>query len=50
MTGGMLDTEGMWREVTIEGIKPVGDEVGVYLNLMDGVGTAWFDGVELVEE
>ena len=46
----VLNTEGMWQEVTAEGITPAGDNVGVYLNLMDGTGTAWFDDVELVAE
>jgi hypothetical protein len=46
----VLNTEGLWREVTVAGIRPEGDQVALYLNLMDGLGTAWFDDVELVAE
>jgi hypothetical protein len=31
----------------IENIVAAGEHVGLYLNLMAGVGTAWFDDVEL---
>ncbi|MGM0492647.1 MAG: DUF4838 domain-containing protein [Armatimonadota bacterium] len=43
-----LNTEGLWREIAIEDIHPTGDQLHVFLNLMHGVGTAWFDDVELV--
>ena len=46
----VLNTRGRWHEATIDGIKPKGDTVGIYLNLMHGTGTVWFDDVELVEE
>lgn len=46
----VLNTRGRWHEATIDSIKPKGDTVGVYLNLMHGIGTLWFDDVELVEE
>ncbi|MEI6499714.1 MAG: hypothetical protein WCP21_01670, partial [Armatimonadota bacterium] len=45
-----LNTQGLWREVKMEGIKPANESLGVYLNLMDGIGSVWFDDVELVEE
>jgi hypothetical protein len=31
-------------------IRPEAEQVGVYVNLMDGKGTAWLDDVELVPE
>lgn len=43
-----LNTEGLWREVVMEEIHPTGELLHVYLNLMHGTGTAWFDDVELV--
>lgn len=43
-----INTEGLWREVVMEEIHPTGDRLHVYLNLMHGTGTAWFDDVELV--
>ncbi len=43
-----LNTQGLWRELKLEGIKPAGKEVGIYLNVMDGLGAVWFDDVELV--
>ncbi|MBM3497220.1 MAG: DUF4838 domain-containing protein [Armatimonadetes bacterium] len=46
----VLNTEGLWQEILVEGLRPTGDAVGVYLNLMDGTGTAWFDDVELITE
>jgi hypothetical protein len=42
-----LNTAGVWRELAIEGIRAPGGQVGVYLNVMDGKGTVWFDEVEL---
>ena len=45
-----LNTQGVWRELKIEGIKPQADSVGLYLNVMDGTGKVWFDDVEMVEE
>ncbi len=44
----VLNTEGLWREFTLDDIHPNADELGLYLNLMDTAGTAWFDDVELV--
>ena len=44
----LVNTQGLWHPVTATGITPTGDTVGVYLNLRDGTGTAWFDDVELV--
>ncbi len=44
----VLNTEGLWREVVMEDIRPTGDQLHVYLNLMHGTGAAWFDDVELV--
>ncbi|HCU38687.1 MAG TPA: hypothetical protein DGT21_25710 [Armatimonadetes bacterium] len=46
----VLNTRGRWHEAVIEDIRPKGDTVGVYLNLMHGTGTVWFDDVELVDE
>ncbi|MBU0611129.1 MAG: hypothetical protein KKI08_24835, partial [Armatimonadetes bacterium] len=44
-----LNTQGVWRELRIEGLKPKADSLGLYLNVMDGTGKAWFDDVEVVE-
>lgn len=53
-TAGTMEAKGLstpvWREVRIEDVKPAGAEVSVYLNVMDGTGTVWFDDVEVVEE
>lgn len=46
----VLSTQGIWQEVTVSDIHPKGEQVGIYLNLMDGAVTAWFDDVELVAE
>lgn len=43
-----LNTEGLWREVTMDDIHPTGKTLHLYLNLMDSPGAAWFDDVELV--
>jgi hypothetical protein len=45
-----LNTVGVWRELSLDGVRvPAGSQVGVYLNLMDGLGTVWFDEAELTE-
>jgi hypothetical protein len=44
-----LNTQGLWRELTIPDIHPAGAEPGIYLNVMDNTGTVWFDDVELTE-
>ncbi len=44
-----LNTGGTWRQVSLDGIVPAGDQVAVYLNLRDNLGTVWFDDVELAE-
>jgi len=49
MTFDLLNTENIWRLATLEPIVPEGEQVGVYLNLMDGQGSVWFDDVELSE-
>ncbi len=49
MTTELLNTENAWRLATLEQIVPEGEQVGVYLNLMDGKGSVWFDDVELAE-
>ena len=46
----LLSTDGLWREITVTGIKPKAESVGIYLNLMDAMGTAWFDDVELISK
>lgn len=43
-----LNTEGLWREIMMDEIRPTGDTLHLYLNLMDAPGAAWFDDVELV--
>ena len=43
----MLNTDGIWRQVTVPDIVPAGDGVGLYLNLFDATGTVWFDDLEL---
>ncbi|NUQ65302.1 MAG: DUF4838 domain-containing protein [Pirellulales bacterium] len=47
-TGEMLNTQGLWRELVVEGFVPKSAEAGVYLNVYDSTGTVWFDDVELV--
>ena len=48
MARNVLNTEGLWREFTIDDIHPTGDGLHLYVNLMHGTGAAWFDDVELV--
>ena len=48
MSANIVDTGGRWIEVLIADIEPKGNVLGLYLNLMHGLGTAWFDDVELV--
>lgn len=45
----LADTEGLWYPVKATDITPKSDTVGIYLNVKDGTGTAWFDDVKLVE-
>ena len=44
----MPNTEGLWRELVLEDIRPAADQLHIYLNLMHGAGTVWVDDVELV--
>ena len=46
-TASVYHTDGQWRQVVIDGIVPAGKQVALYFNLMAGVGTVWFDDVEL---
>jgi len=46
----LATTNGRWHEVIVKGIRPAGNTVGIYLNLMDAPGTAWFDDIELIKE
>ena len=46
----LVNTQGLWHQVTATGITPKGDTVGIYLNVRHGTGTAWFDDVELVSD
>jgi hypothetical protein len=48
--GSLLNTNGVWRKLTVEGYEAAGERAGVYLNVMDGAGSVWFDDVQLVEE
>lgn len=43
-----LGTGGVWRELQIDGIRVPDGLAAVYLNVMDGLGTVWFDDAELV--
>ncbi len=45
----LLTTGGIWKEVILKNIIPASDNAAIYLNLMAGTGTAWFDDVELTE-
>jgi hypothetical protein len=45
----VLPTHGIWQQVEFPGVVPDGDTAAVYLNLMNAVGSVWFDDVELVE-
>lgn len=49
-TGDMLNTQGVWRELVVDGFVAKTNEAGVYLNGYDSTGTVWFDDVELVEQ
>jgi Domain of unknown function (DUF4838)/Glycosyl hydrolases family 2, sugar binding domain len=44
----LATTNGRWHEVVVDGIRPAGEAFGIYLNLMDAPGVAWFDDVELL--
>jgi hypothetical protein len=44
----MPNTEGLWRELVIDDIRPTADQLHIYLNLMHGTGAVWVDDVELV--
>ncbi len=43
----LVNTEGLWHRVVLTGIIPKSNTVGIYLNVQDGAGAAWFDDVEL---
>jgi hypothetical protein len=45
----LLPTHGLWRQVEFNGIVAGSNSAAVYLNLMGGTGSVWFDDVELVE-
>lgn len=45
-----LNTQGLWREVRLEHLKPAEADLSVYLNVTDATGSVWFDDVELVAE
>ena len=45
----LLPTHGLWRQVEFNGIVPGENTAAIYLNLMGGTGSLWFDDVELVE-
>lgn len=47
VAGTMEPTQGAWRQVVIENLHPQFDTANVYLNLVDGTGTVWFDEVLL---
>ena len=42
-------TNGGWKQVVIKDIRSRQDAAGVYINLVDGVGTVWIDDVKLEE-
>jgi hypothetical protein len=46
----VLPTHGLWRQIEFDGIVAGGNTASVYLNLMGGAGSIWFDDVELVED
>jgi len=46
-SGTLLGTDGIWREMVIDGYQATGENAGVYLNVMDGTGSVWFDDVEI---
>ena len=45
--GKSESTNGEWRQVVIDGIKPGLDTATVYINLVDSTGTVWIDDVRL---
>ncbi|NOY82571.1 MAG: DUF4838 domain-containing protein [Kiritimatiellaeota bacterium] len=47
-SGRLIGTRGIWRKLTVDGYRATGDNAGVYLNVMDGVGRVWFDDVQVV--
>ncbi len=48
-TGKMLNTQGLWRELIVDGFAPDASEAAIYLNVYDSTGTVWFDDAELVQ-
>ena len=46
-SGRLAGTNGVWRELVIDDYRAGGTGGGVYLNVMDGVGSVWFDDVEV---
>ncbi len=40
-------THGLWQQVECPDFRPGGPQAALYLNLMGGVGSVWFDDVEL---
>jgi hypothetical protein len=40
-------TNGAWTQVVIDDIQPKANSAGIYLNLVDGTGTVWFDDARL---
>jgi hypothetical protein len=43
----LLNTNGLWWEIVITDIHPASRDIAVYLNVFNGIGTVWFDDVEL---
>ena len=48
--GEMLGTDDVWREIRVSGYEAAGDSAGIYLNVMDGLGSVWFDDVQVIPE
>jgi hypothetical protein len=40
-------THGIWQQVVFDDVVAGSDAAAVYLNLMGGVGSVWFDDIEL---
>jgi hypothetical protein len=44
----ILSTQGIWQELSLDSYIPQSNQVGIFLNLINGTGTVWFDEAELI--
>jgi hypothetical protein len=41
-------TQGLWKQLSLDRVSTDATSAQVYLNVMDGTGNVWFDGIELI--